>query len=152
MLLTYRPPPLPLDCNNISYAQCKADIPATLVDANNLLFYSVSTNMQVDPNNVRRLMCQNVGNILIEWTDNTKSAAPPYSLVWWGFNNPVRPANNFFADAINESMSPPYKAQWTPTTPRQYWPKALKFTFTLYDSKNVLRTGQTFTHIVSLDN
>jgi hypothetical protein len=30
------------------------------------------------------------------------------------------------------------------------WPPALKFTFTLYDSKRVFRNGQTFTHIVYL--
>lgn len=28
------------------------------------------------------------------------------------------------------------------------WPKALKFTFTLYDSKGIIRDGRTFTHIV----
>lgn len=30
--------------------------------------------------------------------------------------------------------------------------RALKFTFTLYDSKGILKEGQTFTHIVYLDN
>jgi prepilin-type N-terminal cleavage/methylation domain-containing protein len=30
------------------------------------------------------------------------------------------------------------------------WPLAIKFTFTLYDSKRVFRNGQTFTHIVYL--
>ena len=29
--------------------------------------------------------------------------------------------------------------------------RALKFTFTLYDSKGILKEGQTFTHIVYLD-
>ena len=29
-----------------------------------------------------------------------------------------------------------------------YWPRALKFTFTLYDSRGVFKDGQTFTHIV----
>ncbi len=32
------------------------------------------------------------------------------------------------------------------------WPKALKFTFTLYDSKGIIKDGRTFTHIVYLDN
>jgi hypothetical protein len=35
--------------------------------------------------------------------------------------------------------------------PLGFYPKVLKFTFTLYDSKNVLKAGQTFTHIVYLD-
>jgi hypothetical protein len=30
--------------------------------------------------------------------------------------------------------------------------RALKFTFTLYDSKGILQNGRTFTHIVFLDN
>jgi len=32
------------------------------------------------------------------------------------------------------------------------WPKALKFTFTLYDSKGIVKEGRTFTHIVYIDN
>jgi len=31
-------------------------------------------------------------------------------------------------------------------------PKALKFTFTLYDSKRIIKEGRTFTHIVYLGN
>lgn len=30
------------------------------------------------------------------------------------------------------------------------WPRALKFTFTLYDSKGIIKDGRTFTHIVYL--
>ena len=30
--------------------------------------------------------------------------------------------------------------------------RALKFTFTLYDSRNLIKNGRTFTHIVYLDN
>jgi hypothetical protein len=30
--------------------------------------------------------------------------------------------------------------------------RALKFTFTLYDSKGIIKQGRTFTHIVYLDN
>lgn len=33
-----------------------------------------------------------------------------------------------------------------------YFPKALKFTFTLYDSKGVFKDGRTFTHIVYLND
>ena len=35
--------------------------------------------------------------------------------------------------------------------PYSFYPKALKFTFTLYDSKGVIKNGRTFTHIVYLD-
>jgi prepilin-type N-terminal cleavage/methylation domain-containing protein len=34
------------------------------------------------------------------------------------------------------------------TIPTLYWPRAIKFTFTLYDSQGVFKDGQTFTHIV----
>jgi len=36
--------------------------------------------------------------------------------------------------------------------PTGFFPKALKFTFTLYDSKGVIEDGRTFTHIVYLDD
>ncbi len=120
----------PLDCNNISYAQYKANIPGTLADANSLLVNSVSVDMQLDPNNIRRLMCQNVGWMQIEWTDGTKD---PNSVLSW-FPNP---------------NTLPYKSYWTPATTN--WPKALKFTFTLYDSRNIIIGGRRFTHIVYLD-
>jgi len=35
--------------------------------------------------------------------------------------------------------------------PVGFYPRALKFTFTLYDSKNVIKGGRPFTHIVYLD-
>ena len=50
------------------------------------------------------------------------------------------------------TIPPKYRAFWTPFTPEEYWPKALKFTFTLYDSKAVIKGGRTFTHIVYLDD
>ena len=34
----------------------------------------------------------------------------------------------------------------------EIWPKAIKFTFTLYDSKGIIKGGRTFTHIVYLEN
>ena len=33
-----------------------------------------------------------------------------------------------------------------------FYPRALKFTFTLYDSKNIIKGGRPFTHIVYLEN
>jgi len=35
--------------------------------------------------------------------------------------------------------------------PSDFFPQALKFTFTIYDSKGILEKGRTFTHIVYLD-
>jgi len=39
-----------------------------------------------------------------------------------------------------------------PTWPEELYPIAFKFTFTLYDSKGVIKEGRTFTHIVYLGN
>lgn len=111
------------DCDDVSFAVCKADLSA-LEDANSLLNSSVSTDIQQDLNNVRRLLCQNLGEIIIEWTDGTKDAVDN-SLVWDGTDG-----------------------AWTPLTLTSNWPKALKFTFTLYDSKGILEAGRRFTHIV----
>ncbi len=62
------------------------------------------------------------------------------------------------------SLSSALIRYWYPASAaRTYWipispvpsgglPKALKFTFTLYDSKGVIENGRTFTHIVYLDD
>jgi prepilin-type N-terminal cleavage/methylation domain-containing protein len=46
------------------------------------------------------------------------------------------------------------RIQWlrSPSGPLTIFPKALKFTFTLYDSKSILKEGRTFTHILYLEN
>jgi len=36
--------------------------------------------------------------------------------------------------------------------PPNFFPKVLKFTFTIYDSKGIIKNGRTFTHIVYLDD
>jgi hypothetical protein len=46
-----------------------------------------------------------------------------------------------------------YNYKKTPNRPfvgdeRDFYPRALKFTFTIYDSKGVIKNGRTFTHIV----
>jgi prepilin-type N-terminal cleavage/methylation domain-containing protein len=144
-----------VDCNTISYAECKAQIPLVLNWANELLSFSVPIDIRIDPDDVRRLMCQNAGQIVIEWTDGTKYPAPNNSLAWFGFDmprtvvHPDIPADPAYED-IEYTLDLPiyYRAFWTPVTPKQLWPKALKFTFTLYDSKGTLKGGRTFTYIV----
>lgn len=120
------------DYVNLSYADFKADIANTLIDANSLLINRVPINSQADPNDIRRLMCQNTGEIKIEWTDGVD---PNSHLINWQ-PSPSPTAGNFV----------PFL--WVPSMPK---PKALRFTFTLYDSRRILKEGQTFTHIVCLD-
>jgi len=171
------PPLLPLpDCNSISYAACVANPPLILADADRLLSPPLTglppvINIRDDANDVRRLMCENVGEIRIEWSDGTRypitNPDPDLrnKLVWFGFSMPKiswilingLPLDPIYTTIEDLSNMPPavpgfYRASWTPSTPKQYWPKALKFTFTLYDSKGILEKGRTFTHIVYLEN
>ncbi|HEW78347.1 MAG TPA: prepilin-type N-terminal cleavage/methylation domain-containing protein [Phycisphaerales bacterium] len=140
------PPPF-VDYNDISYAKRKADLKETRTNANNLLSSGIPIDIQNDPNSVRSLMCQNVGEIKIEWTDGTKYLLDN-SLNWFGLVS----GNSNYGNIIEvRGKAPPtYRASWTPAIPKKYWPKALKFTFTLYDSKGILEKGRTFTHIVYL--
>lgn len=122
------------DCNGLSYAEFKANVSDTLDDADSLFDVDpcdpdigVQIDIQADPNDIRSLMCEGVGEMIIEWTDGV---GPNGLLDWEGGD---------------------YEYQWTPDIPQENWPKALKFTFTLYDSKGVLEGGRTFTHIVYLD-
>ncbi|MGA2915989.1 MAG: prepilin-type N-terminal cleavage/methylation domain-containing protein [Sedimentisphaerales bacterium] len=69
--------------------------------------------------NIGSLFAQKVGSFRIEWT------------------------NGISGNRINWSST---AITCTPTSSN--WPKALKFTFTLYDSKRILKGGRTFEHIV----
>jgi len=125
------------DCSGISFAAFKAN-PLYIQDANNLLSSGVVVNIRVDPDSIRSLMCEDIGEIRIDWTTN--------GLVWWGLDKPI---GGTFAEKMGEQRSDTfYWASWIPDTERQYWPRALKFTFTLYDSKGIFKNGRTFTHIV----
>jgi len=117
-----------IDCDPNSYAYYKANPIITQTLAKNLV-NGVSTDIQFDPNNIRRLMCQSVGEVVVEWTDANSTL-----LRWLPDPNTIPPGE-----------------VWTPTTQSELWPKALKFTFTLYDSKGIIKNGRTFTHIVYLD-
>ena len=160
-----------LDCNDISYAERKADW-LTLLDASSLLEFGIPIDIEADPADVRRLMCQNAGAMQIEWTDGTKYPPPNNSLAWFGFDllwsefHNIPPIDDY--PFIEFKWDTYYIAFWIPATrfggdwpifggdwpmaSGEYWPKALKFTFTLYDSKGTLKAGRRFTHIVYLGN
>lgn len=127
-----------VDSNDVSFAAFKANVVGTENEAQNLLTYGIPIDVQANPDDVRGLMCQNVGEIKIEWTNGLK--APGDIMLWFGLLLP--------SGFPVEVPGPPYIATWNPMTAEQYWPKALKFTFTLYDSKGILKQGRTFTHIV----
>ena len=57
-------------------------------------------------------------------------------------------------DQMNYWVNPgrrPVRYSPTATFPPGFLPKALKFTFKIYDSKGIIENGRTFTHIVYLD-
>ena len=159
------PPPI-VDYNNISLAYCIANPAEVLAEAVRLFNSPPIIDIRNDANDIRHLMCEDVGEIKIEWSDGTRYPITHpnpdlrNSLVWFGysmskrqwiFDNglPFDPVYITIEDVTN--MPPYYRAFWTPSIPAQYWPKALKFTFTLYDSKSILEKGRTFTHIVYLE-
>ncbi|GAG60921.1 unnamed protein product [marine sediment metagenome] len=76
------------DCSPVSYAECKADLVGVEADANDLLANSIPIGIETDPDDVRRLMCENVGEIVIEWTDGTMYPPPANSLAWFGLSTP----------------------------------------------------------------
>jgi len=113
------------DYNDVNFAWCQVNSTGITGIINNAtaMFSNppdINTNA---PNTLSRLLCENVGYLEIRYADGTKDASG--AIVWtftgWG--------------------------QWQPSNAGS-WPKALKFTFTLYDSRGVFKKGQTFTHIV----
>jgi prepilin-type N-terminal cleavage/methylation domain-containing protein len=61
------------------------------------------------------------------------------------FNIPNGSQRNYWGAASRMRYNPNNKF------PYGFYPEALKFTFTLYDSKGIIKQGRTFTHIVYLD-
>jgi len=164
-----------LDYNDISYGQCKLDVNSLERlnppgDVNNMLsipYYPLRRpiiDMANDFNFPRRLMAQNIGDFKIEWTYGWFRTSAPGHIFWWGRDSALRAETDIteptipgpiqylapdiaqFANNINEH-SLPYGVYWNPYNPK-WWPKALKFTFTLYDSKGIIKGGRRFEHIV----
>lgn len=141
------------DSYDISFAECKTtnDINSVLRDTNSLN-NGVTINDLRDPINaahIRKLLAENVGSVQIDWTDGRFDASN--YMQWWGLNNLISDVvDPNLANILNESgeTNKSYAAAWKPATNNTYWPKALKFTFTLYDSKGIIKNGKTFTHIV----
>jgi hypothetical protein len=120
LLLTPEATKMLADCNNISFVQFVSD-PNAFGDMT-ILYNSVLAG--TNQNNIRQLMCENVGELKIEWMNGIDSSTK--TLIWSSNGGTWGPAD--------------------------IWPKALKFTFTLYDSKGILKGGSRFTHIVYLGN
>jgi hypothetical protein len=129
-----------------------------------------------DASTLHLLMAQKVGNFSVQWGYyHLDTSVPPNRYVyWWPSNDPdgsgditdsdfikMMNVNGLSAPAFGVcfNVAAPSVSGWfTPnnvagpyfTGTPGFYPVALKFTFTLYDSRGVFKDGQTFTHIVYL--
>ena len=105
-----------------------------------------------DPNTFHKLMCQGLGSFSIQWAYWDAGN----DLKWFPEVPDFSGANKF---GIYFNISPPGGpiSKWYEGIAAGHdYPKALKFTFRLYDSKGIIKQdgtpGREFTHIVYLDN
>ncbi len=132
-----------------------------------------------DPNTFQRLMCKGNSNFSIQWAywdpayakfhwfpsnDPDGDSNPADSHFGLMSSLPIQPIpvyTNFYA--FGTFFNIPTNQQinyWGPVSlmrynsaanfPADFYPKAIKFTFTLYDSKGIVKNGRVFTHIVYL--
>jgi prepilin-type N-terminal cleavage/methylation domain-containing protein len=132
-----------------------------------------------DPNSIHMLLCEDVGEFKIQgWSDTLQRWVPEVDPDGDGFltDTDFIPAQNSTElDPVEiPAVLYPYRS-WYPIDPNSYvqinnisYPgqmlnqanfnnipglgRALKFTFTLFDSKGIIKEGRTFTHIVYLDD
>jgi len=132
-----------------------------------------------DPNSIHMLLCEGVGEFKIQgWSDTLQRWVPDVDPDGDGFLLDT----DFIPTPDGTELDPvavpgilyPYRT-WYPIDPNSYvqinnmsYPgqmlnqtnfnsipglgRALKFTFTLFDSKGIIKEGRTFTHIVYLDD
>ena len=121
------------DCNIISYSQIRNALQVKdynfIKNPYYVMAHPVDLNKQdINGNfiNYGSFMTDGVGNLKIEWNYGDKDY---YGRLFWH----------------REIVG------WQNWWQGQQWPKALKFTFTLYDSKEVLKEGRIFSHIVYMN-
>jgi type II secretory pathway pseudopilin PulG len=149
-----------LDYSDVSFSACQADLINALGEDPNIVLSS--NRPDANSTNVGSLLAQKVGSFKIEWTYGWFEVGALDKIVWWGIGhsfadslaigirkpdgNPPTPLE--VADISSyETPGPPYTVHWNPGN-QQYWPKALKFTFTLHDSRGLFKNGRKFEHIV----
>jgi prepilin-type N-terminal cleavage/methylation domain-containing protein len=123
-----------------------------------------------DPNSIHMLLCEGVGEFKIQgWSDAQKQWLPEVD----PDGNGNLSDSNFYLDNPDPNIVPgvlyPYPPNGGVSINNISYTRedgidkvhfnaipglgrALKFTFTLYDSRGIIKEGRTFTHIVYLDN
>jgi prepilin-type N-terminal cleavage/methylation domain-containing protein len=131
------------------------------------------------PETFHKLLCEGVGSFAVQWAYwDRDSVADDYELRWFPSRDPDGDGDfgdSHFGLSFGSSgdeqfgtgvfFNIPYRSQygkWFPVEDiryrvgnyfeRDYFPTALKFTFTVYDSKGIIEGGRTFTHIVYLED
>lgn len=113
-----------------------------------------------DAATLHMLMTEGVGSFSVQWSYTYTYAGQTFVYWWPSVDDFSRMSTSPFGIYFNAAApSAPVDSYWFPysearylsgATPDAVYPRALKFTFTLYDSRGVFRGGQTFTHIVYL--
>lgn len=134
------------DWANESFAECQQRI-TDLEDPNDKVAYGGSRPV-FDANFPDNLLAQGVSDLLIEWTYDS-SRWPVYAgarkIPWYGMKTPRAMGDAF------ETAGIPYRAVWTPRNSAD-WPAALRFEFTIRDSRGIIKDGKRFEHIVYIGN
>lgn len=113
-----------------------------------------------DPNTFHKLMCEGVGSFAVQWAYWDSGDDRFY---WFPSDDPDGDGSNadshfdFGKDEFGVYFNIPSSiadSEWYSGEDFSSYPKAIKFTFRLYDSKGIIkedgRAGRTFTHIVYL--
>jgi len=107
-----------------------------------------------DPNTFHKLMCEGVGSFTIQgayWDSDDKR------FYWFPSNDPDGDGDDDDSSFVGNDefgvfFNIPNGDQFGDWYLSSLYPKVLKFTFTLYDSKGILENGRRFTHIVYVGN
>jgi hypothetical protein len=126
---------MPADCNIISYSQSRNALATSdfnfIKDPWFILTNPINLsqkNTSGEFTNLGSFMAEGVGNLKIEWNYGDRDSV---GRLFWHWHS---------------------DRQIWPWWEGKQLPKAIKFTFTLYDSKGILKEGRIFTHIVYLGN
>jgi prepilin-type N-terminal cleavage/methylation domain-containing protein len=120
-------------------------------------------------NGLHMLMTEGVGSFSVQWSYSYTNVSTGQKFIyWWPSDDPNGDGDSTDSDFSRMPTNPfgfyfnvaaPSFTNWFSYGGAIYlagavvepiWPKAMKFTFTLYDSRGVFKEGQTFTHIVYL--
>ena len=166
------------DTNSLSQWQAAAMNPADVNNIITGCFGNNYPRINLaDSNTLHLLMTEKVGSFSVQWSYLVTVAGQTY-VYWWPSRDPdgngYNIAHDDFASMLGmafgfyfNTVAPSSVANWflysgangyyypdllNPRNPfnKPVFPRALKFTFTLYDSRGVFKDGQTFTHIVYL--